>query len=87
MSVSAYVTELSLSPSVGLSVGLSGKSTVAKRLSGSGCRWDGEWGRSMDGCRRGGDRRMGRGWFEGESGASHCNQWGLRCIVVWKCMN
>jgi len=26
---------------------------------------------------RGGNRRRGRGSFEGEFGASHCNQWGL----------
>jgi len=31
---------------------------VAKRLIGSGCRWDDEWGRSRDGCVDGcGDRR------------------------------
>jgi len=34
----------------------------------------------------GGDRRMGRGSLEGEFAASHCNQWGLCCIVVWKCV-
>ena len=47
-------------PSVGLSVGLSGKCIVAKRLIGSGD----DWGRSRDVCIRwGGDRRMGRGSF------------------------
>jgi len=25
--------------------------------------------------------------FGGEFGASHCNQWGLCCVVVWKCVN
>jgi len=40
--------------------------------------WDGECGRSMDGCIRwGGDRRRGRDNFGGESGVSNCNQWGL----------
>jgi len=27
------------------------------------------------------------GSFRGEFGASHCNQQGLRCFVVWKCGN
>jgi len=30
----------------------------------------------------GGDRRRGRGSFGREFGASHCNQWGLCCVVV-----
>jgi len=30
---------------------------------------------------------MGRSSCGGEIGAFHCNQWGLCCIVVWKCMN
>ena len=34
----------------------------------------------------GGDRRRGRGTLRGEFAASHCNQWGLCCIVVWKCV-
>jgi len=35
----------------------------------------------------GGDRRRGRGSFGGgEFVAPHCNQWGLCCIVVWKCI-
>jgi len=34
----------------------------------------------------GGDRRRGRGSLEGEFVASHCNQWGLCCVVVWKCI-
>ena len=34
----------------------------------------------------GGHRRRGRGSFEGEFGASYCNQWGLCCVVVQKCM-
>ena len=38
----AYVTEHSPGPSVGLSVCLSAKYIVAKRLSGSGCHWGGE---------------------------------------------
>ena len=33
----------------------------------------------LDGGR---DRRRGMGSFEGEFGASHCNQWGFCCIVV-----
>jgi len=32
--------------------------------------------------KRGGDRRRGRGSFGCKCGASHCNQWGLCCIVV-----
>ena len=64
--------------SVGRPVCLSAKCIVAKRLSGSGCRWDGEWvGRGMGVLDRGGDRRRGRGSFEGEFGASRCNQRGL----------
>jgi len=38
--------------SVGRSVCLSRKCTVAKRLTGSGCVWGGEWGRWSDGCIR-----------------------------------
>jgi len=34
----------------------------------------------------GGDRRRERDSFGGEFGASHCNQWGVYCIVVWKCI-
>jgi len=35
-----------------------------------------------------GDCRRGRGSFMGEFGASsHCNQWGLCCVVVRKCAN
>jgi len=30
----------------------------------------------------GGDRQRGRGSLEGEFAASHCNQRGIRCIVV-----
>jgi len=30
----------------------------------------------------GSDRRRRRGSFGGEFGVSHCNQWGLCCIVV-----
>ena len=33
------------------------------------------------------DRWRGRGSFGAEFGVSHWNQWGLCCIVVWKCMN
>jgi len=34
----------------------------------------------------GGDRRRGRGSMGGEFAASHFNQWGLHCVVVWKCV-
>ena len=34
----------------------------------------------------GGDRRRGRGSLGSEFVASHCNQWGLCCVVVWKCV-
>jgi len=34
----------------------------------------------------GGDRRRGRGSLAGEFAASHYNQWGICCIVVWKCI-
>ena len=34
----------------------------------------------------GGDRRRGRGSLRGEFAASHCNQWGLCCVVVWNCV-
>jgi len=33
-----------------------------------------------------GDRPRGRGSFGGEFAASHCNQWGLCCVVGWKCV-
>jgi len=57
---------LSVCQSVCLSVSLSvRKLTVAKRLSGSGCHWDGKWGRSRDGyIRWGGDRRREGSSFE-----------------------
>jgi len=32
----------------------------------------------------GGDRRTGRGSFGDEFGASHCNQWGLCCVIISK---
>ena len=61
-SVSANGVELSPIPSVGLSVCLSRKCTVAKWLIGSGCRLDGEWGRSRMGVLdRDGNSRRGRG--------------------------
>jgi len=34
-----------------------------------------------------GYRRMGKGSFGGEFGASHCKQWGFCCVVVHKCVN
>jgi len=35
----------------------------------------------------GGDRRRGRGSLgRCEFAASHYNQWGLCCVVVWKCV-
>jgi len=50
--------------------------------------WGGEWGWSRDGCITwGGYRQRGRGSFGGEVWASHCNQWGLCCVVVWKCID
>jgi len=55
---------LSVGRSVGQPVCLSAKCIVAKRLSGFGCRWGGEWGRSSYGCigwSR--DRRRRRGSF------------------------
>jgi len=39
-------------------------------------------GRGMGVLDWGGDRRRRRGSFGGEFGASHCNQWGRRYIVV-----
>jgi len=42
-----------------------------------------EVGQGMGVLDGGGDRRRGMGWFGGEFGASHCNQWGLCYIVVW----
>jgi len=67
-----------------VSVCVSGKCIVAKRLIGSGYRLSGEWGRSRMGVLdRGGDRSSkGRGSFGGVFGASHCNQCGLCCVVV-----
>jgi len=54
-----YSSDHSPIPSVGLSVGLSVKCTVAKQLIGSKCHLyrDGEWGQLRYGCIRwGGDR-------------------------------
>jgi len=46
-----------------------------------------EVGRGMGVLDFGGDRREGEGAVFGcEYGASHCNQWGLCCVVVWKCI-
>jgi len=60
--------------------------TVEKQLTGSrlpDAVWDGEWvGRGMGVLDGGSNRRRGRGSFVGEFWASHCNQWGLCCIVV-----
>jgi len=90
-SVSPNGVELSPSPSVSLCVCVcvcvcrSGKCTVAKRLIGSGCCLVGVWDRSRHGCRLlddGGDHQRGRGCF-GWIWASHCNQRGLCCILVW----
>ena len=38
-------------------------------------------GLGMDVLNFGGDHRRGRGSFGGEFGSSHCNQWGLCCVV------
>ena len=32
------------------------------------------------------DRRRGRGSFGCEFAASYYNQWGIFCVVVWKCV-
>ena len=56
--------------SVGRSVGLSGRCTVAKRLIGSG-----EWGQSRDVCIRWEWKSSnGMDSFEGKCGASHCKR-------------
>ena len=34
----------------------------------------------------GSDCQTGRGSLGGEFVASHCNQWGLCCVIVWKCV-
>jgi len=39
-------------------------------------------GRVMGALDEFGDRRRRRGSFENNCGASHCNQWGLCCVVV-----
>jgi len=33
------------------------------------------------------DRRRGRGSLGGEFAATHCNQWGLCCVIVWNCVS
>jgi len=43
-------------------------------------------GRGMGVLDGGGDRRRRRGSFGGEFGVSHCNQWGLCCVVVRNCV-
>jgi len=46
--------------------------------------WDGEWGRSRDGCIVLGWRSSkGKGQFWGKCAASHCNQWCLCGIVFF----
>jgi len=82
---SAHVTEHSPGPSVSRSVGQSvHKVYWAKRLIGSRCHlgWVG-WGCIRWGCLS----SKGRGSFCGEFGVSHCNQWGLCCLFVRKCVN
>jgi len=37
-------------------------------------------GRGMDVLDEGGDRQRGSGSFEGEFGASHCNQWAFATL-------
>ena len=60
---------------------------VAKRLMGSGCRLGWWVGRAGYGCIRfWWWSSKGKGQFRGEFAASHCNQWGLCCVVVWKCV-
>jgi len=67
---------------------VSGKCTVSKRITVTGCRF-GWWlvsevGRGMGVLDRGHDRLMGRDSFEGEFGASHCNQWEQSILtVIW----
>ena len=88
MSVIAVDTQLLPVSSVCLFVCWSGKCIVTKRLIGSNAVWGGEWGRSRDEVvGLGGDRRRGRSSFGGEFGTSHCNQWGLCCVVVQNCVN
>jgi len=49
--------------------------------------WGGEWGRAWYGCIRFWWWSLNdNGQFGGEFAASHCNQWGLSCVVVWKCV-
>ena len=44
--------------------------------------WNGEWGRSNDGCIRwGGDRRRGRSSFGSQFGASRYNQWDFDTLL------
>jgi len=43
-------------------------------------------GRGMGVLDGGDDSRRNRGNFGGEFGASHCNQLGLCCVVVRKCV-
>jgi len=33
----------------------------------------------------GGDHRRGKSWFRGKFETSHCNQWGICCVVVREC--
>jgi len=59
---------------------------VAKLLIGFGCRLGCEWvGRGM-GVLDWVVIVEGEGQFWCEFGVSHCNQWGLYCIVVQKCV-
>jgi len=49
-----------------------------------GAVWDGECGRSRDGCIRWEWwSSKGKRQFGGKFGESHCNQWELCCVVVW----
>ena len=91
-SVSANDVDLSTLPSVGRSVWLSlcvsGKCTVAKRLIGCVCRtMVSRVGRGM-GVLDGAVIVEGNGVvLGGEFGVSHCNQCGLCCIVVGWSLN
>jgi len=44
-------------------------------------------GREMGALDGDGYHQRRRAVFGGEVGASHCNIWGICCVLVWKCMN
>ena len=93
--ISAYVMDLWPRPSVGLCVCVC-RSVLS--VCPESVLWQNSWldpdavgmlsgvGQGMGVLHEVGDHQRGRGSFGDEFGVSHCNQLGICCIVVQKCM-